>query len=132
MKPFLTPRLALLALAHFTSDAYSSFFSPLLPLLVVKLHLSLTLVGTLVALASVSSSFGQPLYGYISDRLHRPYFVAFGPLIAALFMSSIGLASACWWRSSCSAAWAWPRSIRRPPCSRAKCRRAAPWRCRCS
>lgn len=92
MKPFLTPRLALLALAHFTSDAYSSFFSPLLPLLVVKLHLSLTLVGTLVALASVSSSFGQPLYGYLSDRLHRPWFVAFGPLIAALFMSSIGLA----------------------------------------
>ena len=92
MKPFLTPRLALLALAHFTSDAYSSFFSPLLPLLVVKLHLNLTLVGTLVALASVSSSFGQPLYGYISDRLHRPWFVAFGPLIAALFMSSVGLA----------------------------------------
>ena len=92
MKPFLTPRLALLALAHFTSDAYSSFFSPLLPLLVAKLHLSLTLVGTLVALASVSSSFGQPVFGYISDRLHRPYFVAFGPLVAALFMSAIGLA----------------------------------------
>jgi FSR family fosmidomycin resistance protein-like MFS transporter len=92
MKPILTPRLALLALAHFTSDAYSSFFSPLLPLLVTKLHLSLTMVGSLVALASVSSSFGQPLYGYLSDRLHRPYFVAFGPLVAALFMSSIGLA----------------------------------------
>jgi FSR family fosmidomycin resistance protein-like MFS transporter len=92
MKPFLTRRLALLAFAHFTSDAYSSFFSPLLPLLVTKLHLNLTLVGTLVALASVSSSFGQPLWGYISDRLHRPWFVAFGPLVAALFMSAIGLA----------------------------------------
>lgn len=92
MKPFLTPRLALLASAHFATDAYSSFFSPLLPLLVAKLHLSLTLVGTLVALASVSSSFGQPLFGYISDRLHRPYFVAFGPLLAALFISSIGRA----------------------------------------
>ena len=92
MKPLLTPRLALLAFAHFTTDAYSSFFSPLLPLLVTKLHLNLTLVGTLVALASVSSSFGQPLWGWVSDRLHRPYFVAFGPLVAALFISAIGLA----------------------------------------
>jgi FSR family fosmidomycin resistance protein-like MFS transporter len=92
MKKFLTPRLALLALAHCSIDAYSSFFSPLLPLLVVKLHLSLALVGSLVALASLSSSFSQPLFGMLSDRLHRPWFVAFGPLVAAVFMCSIGLA----------------------------------------
>jgi FSR family fosmidomycin resistance protein-like MFS transporter len=92
MRSFLTPRLALLALAHCTIDSYSSFFSPLLPLLVAKLHLSLTLVGSLVALASLSSSFAQPLFGLLSDRLHRPWFVAFGPLVAAVFMCSIGLA----------------------------------------
>ena len=89
---FLTPRLGLLAFAHFSIDAYSSFFSPLLPLLVKKLDLSLTLVGSLVALASLSSSFAQPLFGWIADRLQRPWFVAFGPLCAALFMSMIGLA----------------------------------------
>ncbi len=93
MRPSFSPRLALLSLGHFTSDAYSSFFSPLLPLLVVKLHLSLTLVGTLVALTSLSSSFAQPLFGFLSDRVNRPWFVALGPLVAALFMSSIGLAS---------------------------------------
>jgi MFS transporter, FSR family, fosmidomycin resistance protein len=92
MRRFMTPRLALLALAHFTVDSYSSFFSPLLPLLVPKLHLSLTLVGSLVALASLSSSFAQPLFGYVSDRLHRPWFVAFGPVVAAVFMSGVGLA----------------------------------------
>lgn len=92
MRRFLTPRLVLLAAGHFTIDAYSSFFSPLLPLLVVKLHLSLTLVGTLVALASLSSSFSQPLWGWLSDRLHRPWFVALGPLVSAVFMCSIGLA----------------------------------------
>jgi FSR family fosmidomycin resistance protein-like MFS transporter len=88
----IRPRLALLAFAHFTIDAYSSFFSPLLPLLVDKLHLSLTQVGNLVALAAISSSFAQPLYGWLSDRLERPWFVAFGPVVAALFMSGIGLA----------------------------------------
>jgi FSR family fosmidomycin resistance protein-like MFS transporter len=54
--------------------------------------LSLTLVGTLVALASITSSFSQPLFGLISDRMRRPWFVAFGPLTAAVFMSGLGLA----------------------------------------
>ena len=88
----IRPRLALLTSAHFTVDSYSSFFSPLLPLLVDRLHLSLTQVGALVSLAAVASSFMQPVYGWVSDRLHRPWFVAFGPVVAALFLSSIGLA----------------------------------------
>jgi FSR family fosmidomycin resistance protein-like MFS transporter len=82
----------MLAFAHFTIDAYSSFFSPLLPLLVTKLHMSLTLVGTLVALASISSSFSQPVFGLLADRIHRPWFIAFGPLVAAMFLSGIGVA----------------------------------------
>jgi FSR family fosmidomycin resistance protein-like MFS transporter len=96
MRLIIPPRLALLALAHFSIDAYSSFFSPLLPLLVARLHLSLTRVGALVALASLASSFSQPLFGWLSDRLRRPWFVALGPPIAAVFMASIGLASSFW------------------------------------
>jgi MFS transporter, FSR family, fosmidomycin resistance protein len=92
MRQVLTPRLILVSLGHFTIDSYSSFFSPLLPLLVNKLHLNLTLVGTLVACAALSSSFAQPLFGFFADRVQRPWFVAFGPLVAAVFMSAIGLA----------------------------------------
>jgi FSR family fosmidomycin resistance protein-like MFS transporter len=92
MRSVVTPRLAMLAFAHFTIDAYSSFFSPLLPLLVTKLNLSLTLVGTLVALASLSSAFSQPVFGLLADRIHRPWFIAFGPLVAAVFLSGIGVA----------------------------------------
>jgi len=93
MRRFFSARLGLLAFGHFTIDAYASFFSPLLPLLVQKLDLSLTRVGTLVALASVSSSFAQPLFGLVSDRQRRPWFVAFGPLAAAVFMSGLGMVS---------------------------------------
>ena len=93
MRRFVTPRLALLSLAHFSIDGYSSFLTPLLPLLVQKLALNLTLVGTLLALASLSSSLSQPLFGWISDRIHRPWFVAFGPLLAAAFMSTVGMAN---------------------------------------
>ena len=88
----LHPRLLLVSAAHLTIDAYSSFVTPLIPLLIVKLHLSLTQVGTLVALSSLASSLSQPLFGWLSDRLSRPWFVAFGPLVAAVFLSSVGLA----------------------------------------
>ena len=90
---FLTPRLAVLAVGHFTIDAYSSFFLPLLPLLAQRLGLNYAMVGGLTAMASLSSSFLQPAFGVWADRMRRPWFVALGPLIAATFMTSIGLAS---------------------------------------
>jgi FSR family fosmidomycin resistance protein-like MFS transporter len=89
---FLTRRLAVLTLGHFTIDAYSSFFLPLLPLLSQRLGLNYAMVGGLTAMASMSSSFLQPLFGVLADRLRRPWFVALGPMIAAVFMASIGLA----------------------------------------
>lgn len=89
---FLTPRLAVLAAGHFTIDAYSSFFLPLLPLISQRLGLNYAMIGGLTAMASLSSSFAQPLFGVASDRMRRPWFVAFGPCIAAVFMASIGLA----------------------------------------
>jgi FSR family fosmidomycin resistance protein-like MFS transporter len=96
MRALLTPRLVLLAAGHFTVDVYSSFFIPLLPLLVARLHLSLTLVGTLVALSSLSSSFSQPFFGLLADRLRRPWLIGLGPICAAAFMSTIGLAPSFW------------------------------------
>ncbi len=92
MRTFLTPRLAVLSLAHLTIDSYSSFFLPLLPLLLHRLGLNYALVGGLVALGSMSSSFSQPAFGLLSDRLGRPWFVAFGPAVAACFLASIGAA----------------------------------------
>jgi MFS transporter, FSR family, fosmidomycin resistance protein len=92
MRSVITPRLALLTTAHFTLDVYSSFFSPLLPLLATRLGMNLAMVGTLVALASLSSSFSQPLFGLVADRLRRPWLIGVGPLVAAVLMSSVGLA----------------------------------------
>ena len=90
---FLNRQLVVLAAGHFTIDAYSSFFLPLLPLLTQRLGLNYAMVGGLTAMASMSSSFSQPLFGLWADRLRRPWFVVLGPLIAAVFMSSIGLAT---------------------------------------
>ena len=81
-----------LSASHFVNDAYSNFLGPMLPLLVIKLGLTITQAGWLGAILAVSTSFTQPFYGYLSDRFVKRFFVIFSPLITAVFMSFIGLA----------------------------------------
>ena len=81
-----------LSASHFVNDAYSNFLGPMLPLLVIKLGLTITQAGWLGAILAVSTSFTQPFYGYLSDRFVKRFFAVFSPLITAVFMSCIGLA----------------------------------------
>ncbi len=87
-------KMALLSLSagHFINDAYSNFLGCLLPMLVVRLRLTIAEAGWLAAILVVSSSFMQPLYGYMSDRYLKRAFVVFSPLVTAVFMSCLGLA----------------------------------------
>ncbi|SVD72005.1 uncharacterized protein METZ01_LOCUS424859, partial [marine metagenome] len=85
-------KLFLLTFVHFLTDFYSSLLSPLLPVLILKLDLSLTMAGTLGAVALLTSSLFQPMMGILGDRMKKRYFIIVGPLFAAIFMSSIGLA----------------------------------------
>jgi MFS transporter, FSR family, fosmidomycin resistance protein len=85
-----------LSVGHFINDAYSNFLGPLLPFLVAKLDISIAQAGWLAAILVISSSFTQPLYGYISDRYLKRLFAVFSPLVTAVFMSCLGLASNYW------------------------------------
>ncbi len=85
-----------LSVGHFINDAYSNFLGSLLPLLMVKLKLTIAEAGWLGALLVISSSFTQPIYGYLSDRHLQRVFAVFSPLITAVFMSCLGLASNYW------------------------------------
>jgi FSR family fosmidomycin resistance protein-like MFS transporter len=85
-----------LSLGHFINDSYSNFFGPLLPLLLLKLKITMTQAGWLVAMQVISSSFMQPVYGYLSDRWFKRIFVVFSPLVTAGFMSFLGVAPNYW------------------------------------
>lgn len=85
-------KLFLLTLVHFLTDFYSSLLPPLLPLVILKLNLSLTLAGVLASMSALTSSLIQPLMGVVGDRMDKRYFILIGPLFAAVFMSSVGLA----------------------------------------
>ena len=91
--PDANRRLALLAVGHFFIDLYSSALGALQPLLVARYSLSLLEAGTLGGVLSFSSSVMQPLYGYLSDRLHSRVFTVLSPFLAGLFISALGLAT---------------------------------------
>lgn len=89
--------LVLLSAGHFSVDLYSGALGGLQPLLVDRYRLTLADAGLLGGVLVSSSSVMQPLYGYLSDRLHTRLFAALGPAIAGLFISSLGLAPSYGW-----------------------------------
>ncbi len=84
--------MALLCMGHFANDSYVGFLAPLLPLLMTKIGFGLTLAGLLTSIQALFTSILQPLFGLIADKIRRPHFAAYGPLVTALFLGSIG-----WW-----------------------------------
>lgn len=79
-------------IAHFVNDFYVSFLAPLLPLVVVRFDLSLTLAGLLATILNTSAALSQPLFGTFADRMRRRIFVVLGPACTVLAMGLMGLA----------------------------------------
>ncbi len=85
-------KAAYLAVGHFVTDLYPAFLPPLLPLLIDKFQISLTSASLLATILTVSASLTQPLFGFLFDRLGGRRMILFGPVLAALSLSAIGLA----------------------------------------
>jgi FSR family fosmidomycin resistance protein-like MFS transporter len=88
---FQTGRVLALSVCHFIHDIYSSFLSPLLPLLIEKLSLSLTQAGFTSTVLQLPSLL-NPLLGTLADRISVRYFIILAPMITAVSMSLIGTA----------------------------------------
>jgi len=81
-----------LSLGHGMSDFYPGFLASVLPYLIAKLSLSLTLGGALVSLESFATSLIQPVLGYMSDvRRPRPW-AAWGLVMASVLLCLLGFA----------------------------------------
>lgn len=90
-QPFKTGKVLALSVCHFIHDAYSSFLSPLLPLLIEKHALSLTRAGFLATVMQLPALL-NPYLGTMADRISVRYFIILAPGITAAAMSLIGLA----------------------------------------
>ena len=91
-KPSFTKAMYL-ALGHFVIDLYAAFLPPLLPLLIDKFQISFTSASLLAAVLSLSASVTQPVFGFLFDKLGGWKMIIWGPVVAGLSLSSLGLAS---------------------------------------
>ena len=67
-----------LTLIHFAGDFYSSFLSPLFPVFIDKLGLSLTQVGIITGTMRLLAFIIQPTVGYFADRYQTRLFIFAG------------------------------------------------------
>jgi len=88
---FQRGRVVAVSVGHLFHDVYSSFLSPLLPLLVEKLGITLSMAGMLDAIKNSPSLF-NPFLGLLVDRVSVKYFVILTPAVTAIVMSLIGVA----------------------------------------
>jgi len=88
---FQTGKIMALSIGHFIHDLYSSFLSPLLPLLIDKLSLTLTQAGFLSTIMQLPALL-NPYIGVLADRVSVRYFVILAPAMTAVPMSLIGIA----------------------------------------
>ena len=77
---------------HFIHDVYSAFLAPLLPLLIEKFSLTLTMAGSLSAFMQFPALL-NPFIGRLADRSNARYFVVFAPAVTATLMSAMGFAT---------------------------------------
>jgi FSR family fosmidomycin resistance protein-like MFS transporter len=86
-----TGQILTIASGHFIHDIYTAFVAPLLPVLMEKMSLSLTLAGSLTAILQFPAVL-NPFIGYLADRVSLRYFVILAPAITGTLISLIGFA----------------------------------------
>ncbi|SDF59587.1 MFS transporter [Sporolituus thermophilus] len=84
--------VALLAAGHFLSDFYVTFLPGLLPVMIEKLGMSLTLSGLLVMVYSFASNIVQPICGYYIDKSGYTWLILLTIPVSAVFICLSGLA----------------------------------------
>jgi FSR family fosmidomycin resistance protein-like MFS transporter len=81
--------MVLLSLGHLATDLYSSTVATMQPVLGEVYGLSLAEAGLLSGVFMFASSVLQLPFGILSDRHSSRLFTVFGPLAAAIFLSSL-------------------------------------------
>ncbi len=83
----------LLLVTHFIVDCFSSTIATVQPILVERFSLTLAGAGILGGVWMFSSSVMQLPFGLVSDRLQSRHFSIASPLVAAVFLGAMGLAT---------------------------------------
>jgi FSR family fosmidomycin resistance protein-like MFS transporter len=91
MKQFKTGNVISIAGAHLLHDVFTSFFAPLLPLLIEKLGFSYAVAGMLSVVQRIPTLL-NPLIGLAADRLVIRSAIVAAPVLTIVCMSLVGIA----------------------------------------
>ena len=89
--------ISVLACGHLAGDVYAVLLMPLIQDFREAFALSVTAMAVLVNVGSLSNSMLQPLAGHFLERFDQRRVFALGLVIAAVFLSCIGLAPGPIW-----------------------------------
>jgi MFS transporter, FSR family, fosmidomycin resistance protein len=89
----LHPTVLLMSCAHMMVDGYGNILAPLLPLLIIRLDLSLAAAGTLTMLYQLAASVSQVGFGHLADRWRPRLLVVIGPVVSVTVLSFVGTAT---------------------------------------
>ncbi len=91
-KKFNTPDVLIFSFAHLAHDTFSAFLAPLLPLLIEKLGMSLSMSAFLDIVRRIPALF-NPLLGLLAEKTGIKYFVILTPAVTTVSMGLVGLAN---------------------------------------
>lgn len=77
---------------HFLIDMYSGFLNPILPFIAAHLGISLAIASCIISISQITSSITQPLFGFFADRFKKRFFLFWGIILAAIFLSTTTIA----------------------------------------
>lgn len=81
---------------HFVLDVYSGFLNPIMPFIAAKIGIGLAVTTMLMSISYLLSSLMQPIFGFLSDKYKRRFFIIFGMLLIAIFNPMTGVATSAW------------------------------------
>ena len=92
----LHPTVLVLASTHFLVDGFGNILTPLLPVIIPRLNLSLAAAGTLQMVYLMANSVSQLGFGHVADRWRPRLLLMAGPLVAVSVVTLVGVAHSVW------------------------------------
>ena len=86
----IDPAVYLFSLGHLSVDWCQGAIPSLLPYFIRNYDLSYQAAGTLIFANVLVASVLQPLFGYYSDRISRPWFIPLGTLFCGISVALMG------------------------------------------
>lgn len=114
----LSPYVYLFATGHFSVDWAQGAIPALLPYFISSCNLNYRDAATLIFANMLLSSASQPIFGYYSDKVSKPWFAPLGPILCGLCLTMLAFTQNYWLIFLCSMFSGFGSSIYHPEAAR--------------